>query len=85
MFGRYSLDYFKVSGKGLLGQMGGPGDGGGSIAPGLAGSSTTHNYSLSTGITKTVSSSLLTDVRFGWFKYNPVTAKPDGGAPMTGA
>ncbi len=83
VFGRYSLDYFKVSGKGLLGQMGGPGDGGGSIAPGLAGSSTTHNYSLSTGVTKTLSSSLLTDVRFGWFKYNPVTAKPDGGAPMT--
>jgi len=83
VFGRYSLDYFKVSGKGLLGQMGGPGDGGGSIAPGLAGSSTTHNYSLSAGVTKTLSSSLLTDVRFGWFKYNPITAKPDGGAPMT--
>jgi len=83
VFGRYSLDYFKLSGKGLLGQMGGPGDGGGSIAPGLAGSSTTHNYSLSAGVTKTVSSSLLTDVRFGWFKYNPITAKPDGGAPMT--
>src|ERR1700686_3160516 len=83
VFGRYSLDYFKLSGKGLLGQMGGPGDGGGSIAPGLAGSSTTHNYSLSTGITKTLSSSLLTDVRFGWFKYNPITAKPDAGTPMT--
>jgi len=83
VFGRYSLDYFKVSGKGLLGQMGGPGDGGGSIAPGLAGSSTTHNYSLSAGVTKTLSSSLLTDVRFGWFKYNPIIAKPDGGDPMT--
>jgi hypothetical protein len=83
VFGRYSQDYFKLSGKGLLGQLGGPGDGGGSIAPGLAGSSTTHNYSLSTGVTKTFSSTLLMDFRFGWFKYNPVTAKPDGGTPMT--
>ncbi|MGH9537668.1 MAG: TonB-dependent receptor domain-containing protein, partial [Terriglobales bacterium] len=27
--------------------------------------------------------SLLTDFRFGWFKYNPQTQKPDGGSPMT--
>ena len=83
VFGRFSLDYFKLSGKGLLGQMQGPGDGGGDSAPGLAGSSIVHNYSLSVGVTKTISSSLLTDVRFGWFKYNPVTQKPDGGTPMT--
>src|ERR1700730_2239090 len=83
VFGRFSLDYFKLSGKGLLGQLGGPGDGGGSIAPGLAGSSIVHNYSLSIGLTKTISSTLLTDVRFGWFKYNPITQKPDGGQPMT--
>ena len=83
VFGRFSLDYFKLSGKGLLGKMQGPGDGGGDSAPGLAGSSITHNYSLAVGVTKTISSSLLTDVRFGWFKYNPVTSKPDGGTPMT--
>ena len=80
VFGRFSLDYFKLSGKGLLGALGGPGDG---LGPGLAGSSITHNYSLSTGFTKTLSSSLLTDFRFGYFKYNPQTMKPDGGAPMT--
>jgi hypothetical protein len=83
VFGRFSVDYFKVSGKGLLGVLQGPGDGGGSIAPGLAGSSITHNYSLSTGVTKTFSSSWLMDFRLGWFKYNPQTQKPDGGAPMT--
>lgn len=83
VFGRFSLDYFKLSGKGLLGQLQGPGDGGGDSAPGLAGSSITHNYSLAVGVTKTISSSLLTDVRFGWFKYNPITQKPDGGTPMT--
>jgi len=83
VFGRFSLDYFKVSGQGLLGQLQGPGTGGGNIAPGLAGSSITHNYSLSTGLTKTFSSSLLMDFRFGWFKYNPIAKKPDGGTPMT--
>ncbi len=83
IFGRYSQDYFKVSGKGLLGQMQGPGTGGGDPAPGLAGSSITHNYSLSTGLTKTFSNTLLMDFRFGWFKYNPITKKPDGGTPMT--
>src|SRR5258708_7532659 len=83
VFGRFSIDYFTLSGTPLLGRMGGPGNGGGDSAPGLAGSSITHNYSLSTGMTKTISSTLLTDVRFGWFKYNPVTKKPDGGQPMT--
>jgi hypothetical protein len=80
VFGRFSLDYFKLSGKGVLGALGGPGSG----LLGLAGSSITHNYSLATGFTKTVNATLLTDFRFGWFKYNPQTQKPDGGTPMTG-
>jgi hypothetical protein len=79
VFGRFSLDYFTLSGKGLLGPVGGPGNG----LLGLSGSSITHNYSLASGFTKTLSSSLLTDFRFGWFKYNPQTQKPDGGSPMT--
>jgi hypothetical protein len=79
VFGRFSLDYFSLSGKGLLGTLGGPGNG----LLGLSGSSITHNYSLATGFTKTFSSSLLTDFRFGWFKYNPQTQKPTGGTPMS--
>src|SRR5437868_4326798 len=79
VFGRFSLDYFSLSGKGLLGAVGGPGNG----LLGLAGSSITHNYSLASGFTKTISSSLLTDFRFGYFKYNPQTQKPSGGTPMT--
>ena len=79
IFGRFSLDYFSLSGKGTLGPLGGPGSG----LLGLAGSSITHNYSLATGFTKTLNPTLLTDFRFGWFKYNPQTQKPDGGAPMT--
>jgi hypothetical protein len=78
VFGRFSLNYYSLSGKGLLGVLGGPGNG----LLGLAGSSITHNYSLATGFTKTFSASLLTDFRFGYFKYNPKTQKPDGGTPM---
>jgi hypothetical protein len=79
VFGRFSLDYFKLSGQGLLGQMQGPGNG----LLGLAGSSITHNYSLASGFTKTISATLLNDFRFGYFKYNPQTQKPDGGTPMS--
>ena len=81
VFGRYSLDYFSLSGKGSLGALGGVGFGPG----GLAGSSIVHNHSLAAGVTKTFSTSLLADFRFGYFKYNPHTHKPDeGSTPMTG-
>src|SRR6185437_3403032 len=43
------------------------------------------NYSLASGFTKTFSPSLLMDFRFGYFKYNPQTQKPDTGTPMTAA
>jgi len=79
VFGRFSLNYYKLSGQGVFGALGGPGNG----LLGLSGSSITHNYSLATGFTKTFSSSLLTDFRFGWFKYNPQTQKPTGGTPMS--
>jgi len=79
IFGRFSLSYYSLSGKGLLGELGGPGNG----LLGLGGSSTTHNYSLAAGFNKTISNTWLTDFRFGYFKYNPVTAKPDAGTPMT--
>ena len=83
LFGRFSLAYYTISGKGLLGALGGPGNGGTSDAPGLSGSSTTHNYSLATGFNKTISTTWLTDFRFGYFKYNPTTSKPDTGTPMS--
>jgi hypothetical protein len=83
VFGRFSLAYYTISGKGLLGALGGPGNGGTSDAPGLSGSSTTHNYSLATGFNKTISTTWLTDFRFGYFKYNPQTSKPDTGTPMS--
>ncbi len=48
VFGRFSLDYFSLSGKGGLGALGGNGFGPG----GLNGSSNVHNYSLASGFTK---------------------------------
>ncbi len=77
IFGRFSLDYFSLSGTPGLGAVGGVGDGPG----GLSGSSDVHNYSLATGVTKTFSSTLLGDFRFGYFQYNPLTQKPDAGVP----
>jgi len=79
IFGRFSLDYFSLSGKGALGLLGGDGFGPG----GLNGSSNVHNYSLATGFDKAIGSRWLTDLRFGWFRYNPQTAYSDGNtAPM---
>jgi hypothetical protein len=80
IYGRFSLDYFNLAGQGAYGVLQGVGDGPG----GLAGSSRVHNYSLASGVTKTFSSSLLGDFRFGYFKYNPRANKPDvGTTPMT--
>jgi len=73
VFGRFSLDYFSLSGAGGLGALGGAGFGPG----GLNGSSVVHNYSLATGFTKTFGTKWLTDFRFGYFKYNPQTAYSD--------
>jgi hypothetical protein len=73
VFGRFSLDYFSLSGKGGLGVLDGTGFGPG----GLNGSSNVHNYSLAAGFTKAIGVKWLTDFRFGYFKYNPQTAYSD--------
>lgn len=81
VFGRFSLDYFSLSGLGGLGALGGNGFGPG----GLNGSSNVHNYSLASGFTKPIGARWLTDFRVGWFKYNPQTAYSDASTqPMTG-
>lgn len=79
VFGRYSLNYFNLSGTGALGPLGAVGFGPG----GLNGESTVHNQSLAIGLTKSINSHLLTDVRFGFTKYNPMTNYSDAGTtPM---
>src|SRR6202035_972426 len=62
VFGRFSLDYFSLSGTGGVGALGGLGFGPG----GLNGSSNVHNYSLATGFTKPIGAKWLTDFRFGY-------------------
>jgi len=79
VFGRFSLDYFNLSGLGGLGALGGAGFGPG----GLNGSSINHDYSVAGGFTKPIGSRWLTDFRIGWFQYNPVTHYSDASAtPM---
>jgi hypothetical protein len=80
IFGRFSLNYFSLSGEGSLGVLGADGFGPG----GLNGTSNVHNYSLATGFNKAIGTKWLTDVRFGWFRYNPQTAYSDAGTnPMS--
>jgi len=74
VFGRYSHAHFTLSGSPVFGtQIGGPGLG----YLGLAGQSAISNYSLATGFNYTVSNTILTDFRFGWFQYNPHSTKFD--------
>jgi len=81
VFGRFSLDYFNLSGLGGLGTLGGAGFGPG----GLDGSSINHDYSVAGGFTKSFGTKWLTDVRVGWFQYNPVTHYSDASqSPMDG-
>ena len=77
VFGRYSHAHFTLTGAPVFGDaIGGPG-----LGPiGLAGNSTINNYSLATGFDYTLSTSLLTDFRFGWFRYNPHATKFDATA-----
>lgn len=73
-FGRYS--YFKdtLSGGTVFGALGGTGFGTG----GFGGTSIGHNQSLAIGADIAVNPKLLTDVRFGFFRYAINTSKYDG-------
>ena len=75
VFGRYSYQKFLRAGPGLFGTLVG-----GAALPAdpsvgsFAGTSNVHNHSLAAGFDYTLSSTLLTDVRFGYFRYNVATA-----------
>ena len=74
VFGRYTRAYYSLTGQPNLGiKLGGVGGGVG----GLSGNSVIHNHSLAAGFDKAISTTLLTDFRFGWFQYNPHSEKPD--------
>ena len=84
VFGRYSLQKFLRSGPGLFGDtLGGnalPSD---PSVGNFAGNSHTKNQSVALGFDYTVSTSLLTDFRFGYMRYHVQTAP--GGAGTTPA
>jgi hypothetical protein len=74
IFGRYTHAHFTLTGAPVFGDsIGGPGLG----YLGLAGQSNINNYSLATGFNYTFGASVLTDFRFGYFRYNPHSTKWD--------
>lgn len=76
IFGRYTHAHFLLSGLPVFGNaIGGPGLG----YLGLAGQSLINNYSVAAGFNYTLSNTLLTDFRFGYFRYNPHSTKYDQG------
>ena len=72
-FGRYSFANYKQSAAGIFGALGGIGFGQG----GLGGIPTSRDQSIASGFDYTVSSSLLTDFRFGYVRYH-VSVSPNG-------
>ena len=76
IFGRYSLAQFKTTAPGAFGLAVGPGfePGGGTSA--FAGVSDSRNHSIAAGFDYTVRPNLLTDFRFGYFRYK-VFVTPD--------
>jgi hypothetical protein len=86
-FGRYSFAEFDQNSPGVFGRLGG----GIGFEPvtGFAGVSNVRNQSIASGFDYVLSSNLLTDFRFGWFRYrvnvNPgefgTTPAKDAGIP----
>jgi hypothetical protein len=85
-FGRYSLANFTINSPGIYGAAGGPGyDPSGSVSA-FSGQSTSLNHSVAAGFDYTLQPNLLTDFRFGFFRYQ-VHVVPNGidTAPATDA
>lgn len=66
LFGRYSLADFILIGPGAFGNLAG-----GPTPLGFAGTSHARNQSLALGNTYNISPSLITDFRFGYYRYRP--------------
>jgi outer membrane receptor protein involved in Fe transport len=76
VFGRYSFADYRMDSPGIFGELAG-GRGFDEAAP-FAGVSRTRNQSIAAGFDRTLTSTLLTDFRFGWFRYR-VNVDPGGG------
>jgi hypothetical protein len=75
LFGRFSRFWDTLSGKVLFGDAGGPGFGLG----GYGGNSNGANDSLASGMDLAINPKLLTDFRFGYYRYNVIDTKYDQG------
>jgi hypothetical protein len=75
-FGRYSFADYRMDSPGIFGFAAG-GRGFDEVAP-FAGLSRTRNQSIASGFNYTVNENLLTDFRFGWFRYR-VNVDPGAG------
>lgn len=80
VFERFSRFTDILSGKVMFGDAGGPGFGLGS--PPYGGNSTGANDSLASGMDIALNSSLLTDFRLGYYRYNVIDTKFDQGQPF---
>ncbi len=78
VFGRYTLQQFRILAPGSYGLLAGGGglDASGSINA-FAGKSDTRNQSIASGFDYTLKPTLLTDFRFGWVRYK-VFVQPNG-------
>ncbi|HVJ07641.1 MAG TPA: carboxypeptidase regulatory-like domain-containing protein [Acidisarcina sp.] len=78
VFGRFSRFTSVLSGKTLFGAAGGAGTGLGNYG----GNSSGADDSVALGVDIAVTSTLLTDVRLGYYRYNVIDSKYDAGTPF---
>ena len=78
LFGRYSLQDFRMVAPGSFGLVaGGPGLDASGSTNAYAGTSESRNHSIASGFDYNLTPNLLTDFRFGWFRYK-VFGQPNG-------
>ncbi len=77
LFGRYSMQQFTTVAPGSFGAAGGPGLDASGSTNAYAGTSESRNHSVAAGFDYAMRPDLLTDFRFGWFRYR-VFGQPNG-------
>jgi hypothetical protein len=77
LFGRYSMQQFRVRAPGAYGAAGGGGLDASGSTNAYAGTSDSRNHSIASGFDYSVRPTLMTDFRFGWFRYK-VFGQPNG-------
>lgn len=78
LFGRYTFFNSSLDGASVFGPAGGTGFG----TNGFAGTDTSQDHSLAAGGDYTLSSTWLTDFRFGWYRFHFNELQPDYNQPL---